>query len=137
MFILRLKDIDYYPETEWTIGDVMAKRRVLMCEEPIISRKITRLDLWLSDRPEVTLEEIDQIWIRMLLVSSIQYELEQDPEQRGTILLAVREHFEEFRRLPEKWQARMRPGWLPWFEVLNREEREWEELAMEECSGRA
>jgi hypothetical protein len=135
VYIFRIRDIDYYPEEEWDLRSVLAKRRILMCDEPIISAKITRIDLWLSEQPDLTVEEIGQIWMRMLLVSSLQYELERDPEQRASILLAVREHFDEFRKLPEKWQQHMRPAWLPWFEALNREEREWEELG--ECHGTA
>ena len=136
-FILRIRDIDYYPEEEWDLRSVLAKRRTLMCTEPIISSKITRLDLWLSEQPGLTLEEIGQIWMRMLIVSSIEYGLERDPEQKHSLLLIMREHFDAFRKLPEKWQEPIRPAWLPWFDVLDREEREWDELAREECRGTA
>ena len=130
MFILRLKDIDYYPETEWTIGDVMAKRRVLLCDEPITSDKITRLDLWLARQPKLPLEVVGQVWSRMMLVSSMLYEMEKDPEQKHSLLLALREHFDEFKELPEKWQENMRPSWLGWLDTLRREE-------LEACRGTA
>src|SRR5262249_60489901 len=106
----RIRDIDYYPQSEWDLGSVLAKRRALMCNEPIISSAITRLDLWLCDQPELTLQEIEDIWTRMMIVSSLMYELEKDSEQRHTILVAVREHFDEFKKLPEKWQERVRRG---------------------------
>jgi len=86
MYIFRLRDIDWYPQSEWDLRSVLAKRRALLCEEPIISSKITRLDLWLSEQRELTLEEIGQIWMRMLIVSSIEYGLERDPEQKHSAM---------------------------------------------------
>jgi hypothetical protein len=120
--ILRCRDIDYYPQEEWDLGEVLAKRRALMCEEPIISSNITRLDVWLLNHPGLTLEELGQIWVRAMLASSILYQLEKDPDQKHSMLLSLKEDFDEFRKLPEKWQENMRPYWLPWLNVLNVEE---------------
>ena len=128
--ILRLRDPDQWPVEKWDIASVYAKRRALMVEDPIHSSKITRLDLWLLDQPDLPVDVAGQIWVRMMLASSIIYEIEQDPEYKHQMLLVLREHFDEFRKLPEKWQERMRPYWLPWLDVLNREERE-------ECCGTA
>jgi hypothetical protein len=125
--IFRLRDVDHYPQEEWDIGSVLAKRRALMIEEPIISSKITRLDLWLLDQPDLTLQEAGEIWTRTMIVSLMLYQLEKDRGQRRSILLSLREHFEEFKNLPEKWQENMRLFWLPWLNVLNGEESEWEE----------
>lgn len=129
--ILRLRDTDYYPEEEWDLGSVLAKRRALMCDIPIISTDITELDVWLLRQPNLPLEVLGQIWVRTMVCLPIMYTQENDPETRRAMLLSLREHFEEFKLLPENWQEQMRPCWLPWFDVLKREER------LGECNGSA
>jgi hypothetical protein len=129
--ILRLRDTDYYPQEEWDIGSVLAKRRALMCDIPIISTDITELDVWLLRQPDLPLEILGQIWMRTMLCLPIMYKQENDPEVRRSMLLSLRDSFEEFKLLPENWQEQMRPCWLPWLDVLRREER------LEGCNGSA
>jgi hypothetical protein len=51
------------------------------------------------------------------------------------MLLRLREHYREFRQLPERIQEVLRPLWLEWVEVLKEEERELE--LRESCYGSA
>jgi hypothetical protein len=129
-YILRLRNTDYYPQEEWDLGSVLAKRRALLCDIPIISSDITELDLWLLRQPDLPLEILGQIWVLTMVCLPIMYKQENDPEVRRSMLLSLREGFEEFKLLPENWQEHMRPCWLPWLDVLNSEE-------MEECRGSA
>jgi hypothetical protein len=131
VYIIRLRDTDYYPEEQWDIGSVLAKRRALLCDIPIISSDITELDLWLLRQPNLPLEILVQIWMRTMLCLPIMYKQETDPERRRSMLLSLRQSFEEFNLLPENWQEQMRPCWLPWLDVLNSEERR------EGCNGSA
>jgi hypothetical protein len=129
--ILRLRDTDYYPEEEWDLGSVLAKRRALLCDTPIISTDITELDLWLLRQPNLPIEILGMIWVRTMVCMPILYTQETDPEVRRATLLSLRDHFEQFKLWPEKWQEQLRPCWLPWFDVLKREER------LEGCNGSA
>jgi hypothetical protein len=50
--VIRLRDIDYYPQEEWDIASVLAKRRWLIKTLPIQSPEITKIDDWLLKQPD-------------------------------------------------------------------------------------
>jgi len=111
----RLRDIDYYPQEEWDIGSVLAKRRWLIKTLPINSSEITKLDEWLVKQPDLHPDDMLDIWSRTLYCFWLAY---RDPEidklTKHLILLAFKEEFEEFCCLSEFDQERLWPNWSIW-----------------------
>jgi hypothetical protein len=113
---------------------VWKMRQKLMRTTPIVNKEISRLDRWLLERPKLPLAVSYQIWTRLMLVSSIEYEREENPVKKHMTLLELRDHYDWFRELPEKWQEALRPHWLEWLDVLQTEN---EKHDLEEIDGAA
>jgi hypothetical protein len=56
--VIRLRDIDHYPQEQWDIGSVLAKRRWLIKSQPINSPEITKIDDWLMKQPDLYPEDM-------------------------------------------------------------------------------
>ena len=112
---IRIRDIDRYPQEEWDIGSVLAKRRWLIKTLPINSPEITKLDVWLLKQPDLYPEDVLDIWSRTLYCFWLAY---RDPDidnlTKHFILLALKEEFEEFCCLSEFDQERLWPNWSRW-----------------------
>jgi len=131
-FILSCKDIDYYPQEEWDLGSVLAKRRALLYTEPL-SSKVMRCNKWLCERTdELTFSELIDIWSHsMWCVYCCYQDPECDRELQHEILLNLRKHFHEYLKLPERYQEKFWPMWSFWYG------RFLAELAEEEECGHA
>ena len=102
-------------------------RKELLRTKPIMSEHITRLDNWLIKEPSLPLAAVCQIWTRIMWASACDYEQEQDPLIKHFTLLEIREHFQDFCQLSERWQEALGPPWMTWLDVLNSEEEKWEQ----------
>jgi hypothetical protein len=121
--VIRLRDIDHYPQEEWDIGSVLAKRRWLIKTLPINSPEITKLDVWLLKQPDLYPEDVLDIWSRTLYCFWLAY---RDPDidnlTKHFILLALKEEFEDFCRLSEFDQERLWPNFSRWRATFKVEE---------------
>jgi hypothetical protein len=101
-------------------------RKELIWSVPLPDPRITRLDMQLIEHPLTDLSLLFEIYSRLMYVSAATYAVEATPEEKGWMLLMLRDHYREFRKAPERCQEVLRPLWLDWVEVLNEEERELE-----------
>jgi hypothetical protein len=108
-------------------------RQELVWSVPIVDQRITRLDMQLINHPLTSLPLLFEIYSRLLFVGAVIYEHGATSEEKRKILLQLRWHFDEFRKIPEWVQELLRPTWLTWNEVLNGEE----ERLKERANGRA
>jgi len=113
--VIRIRDIDYYPQEEWDYGSVLAKRRWYIKTLPINSPEITKLDVWLLNQPDLHPDDMIDIWSRTMYCFWLAY---RDPEvdklTKHFMLLALKEEFEEYCRLSEFDQERLWPNWAKW-----------------------
>jgi hypothetical protein len=107
---------------------VWKMRQKLMRTTPIVNKEITRLDRWLIKQPKLPFAVTYQIWTRMMWVSAIEYEREENPVKKHLTLLSLRDHFEDFCELPDRVQEPLRPLWLEWLDVLQCEEDKLKEV---------
>ena len=123
--IFRLRDPDYYPQDEWDIGSVLAKRRWLIKTLPIQSPEITKLDDWLMKQPDLYPEDVIDIWSRTMYCFWLAYrDPEVDRQTKHFMLLMLKEQFEEFCQLSEFDQERLWPNWARWRATFLTEEME-------------
>jgi len=128
--ILRIKDPQWYPPQCWDTLGVLSQRRDLIETEPLASEKITELDLFLVKQPDTPMSALVQIWARaMHIFLDIYLDPDADDEVKHYVLLMLKEHYEEYKRMPQRAQDCLAPVWGSWHAALL---VEWEE-----CSGTA
>ena len=88
-----------------------------------MSRKLTKIDDWLIQQPNLPARVVAQIYTRMMWVTAVEYEQEKDPMRKHLWLLSIRDHYEIWRELPKALQDAMDPYWATWLDVLNTEEQ--------------
>ena len=102
---------------------VLAHRKSLMWTKPIMSEEITRLDKWLVHQPKLPLKDMIEIWSRAMYCDWVFYG-DADRELKHLMLLRLREHYREFKTLPQRWQEALSPMWEWWAAEFFDEEME-------------
>jgi hypothetical protein len=107
------------------------RRNELMWKVPIISERITRIDMWLLlQQPlRVPIKTVLDIHWRACYCAALFYEDTKHPAVRHRMLVALRKHYAEWMQLPEKWRERTGDPFAVWRDVLEEEENEFRECA--------
>lgn len=124
------KIIKILPKASWvgTPGEVkcvIAHREELMHKLPIMSDEITRLDIWLLEQPKIPIKTSIEIWSRFMYCNWLFYG-DAHPELKHLMLLRLRDHFQEFQKLPPRAQEVLWPMWEMWRLQLIEENEEAE-----------
>jgi hypothetical protein len=105
-------------------------RKALLHTVPITHPDITDVEQRLLDHPCTDMQMRFNILARCIWVSALLYDHEYaGPLLKDQMLLAIREHFHAYQKLPERWQDALAPMWANWLDVLNDEESRWKEAA--------
>jgi len=109
------------------VAHVIKLRVELMRTVPITDHRITQLDCWLLVNTRLPTQLLVSIYSRVLWVSAVEYEIEKDREAKHFRLQALKRWHEEYRAAPEIIKELLAPFWLTWADVLNTEEKKYEE----------
>jgi hypothetical protein len=88
-----------------------------------MSRKLTKIDDWLIQQPNLPARVVAQIYTRMMWVTAVEYEQEKDPIRKHLRLLSIRDDYDLWCELPKALRDAMDPYWATWLDVLNTEEQ--------------
>jgi hypothetical protein len=105
-------------------AELRRMRQELIWSVPITDQRITELDTHLIEHPLTSLPLLFEIYYRLLYVGAVIYEFGASPDEKRRMLLSLREHYHEFRRMPEPIQEILQHMWLEWVDVLQCEEEE-------------
>jgi hypothetical protein len=109
---------------DWGLEIVRKKRKALIRSVPIMSDEITKLDNWLVTQPHLPLRDLIDIWARSTHVDWVKYG-DASPDLKHLILLRLEGCFEEFQKLPPRWQKKLWPIWERWrAEFMDQEQEE-------------
>ncbi len=94
-------------ELEEIITSEFLKRQDLMRKSPIMDERITRIDAWLLQQ-NPPLDVLIAIWSRANYVEGVLYG-DASAEQKHLTLLNLRECYQAFQKLPQRWQEALWP----------------------------
>jgi hypothetical protein len=110
--ILRIRDARYHPQDLWDTLGTLGTRRDLLETESIFSPNITFIDAWLVKQPDVPLSALIQIWSRcMYCFLDIYLDPDVDDDTKHRLLLHMKAHWQEYRRMPQRVQDLLAPMW--------------------------
>ena len=117
--ILRIKDPQWYPPYCWDTLGVLSTRRDLLETGSIFSHEITKLDAFLIKQSDVPLHELVRIWARaQYIFLDVYLDPDIDNEIKHRVLLHMKAHYEEYRRMPQRVQDLLAPMWGSWHSAL-------------------
>jgi hypothetical protein len=109
---------------------ILSLRRELLWEVPITSAQITLCDYYLAKHPRTDIRDLIDIVYRNMFVQSIMFDyIKDEPVARVGMLCAVHRQLEEWMALPERIRKCLGNPFLPWEELLAKEEEEEKERA--------
>ncbi|MFZ2079912.1 MAG: hypothetical protein WAV38_25350 [Xanthobacteraceae bacterium] len=112
--------IDY----DWGLDLVLKKRKALLHSVPIMSDQLTEIDKWLSTQPGLPIKVYCDIWTRAMMIDYLLFD-DLTPAQKRFSLIRLRDHFEDFCRLPPRIQKKLWPMWERWHaQFIEEEEQE-------------
>ena len=106
---------------DWGLEIVLKKRKELVRTAPLMSEELTEIDKWLSTQSGLPLKIYCDIWSRAMYIDFLLFD-DLTPGQKHHSLIRLRDHFEQFCRLPPRLQKRLWPMWERWRAEFEMEE---------------
>jgi hypothetical protein len=104
---------------------ILKLRHKLLWEVPITSAQITMCDYYLVSHPRTDIRLLIDIFLRNQFVQYLMFDhIKEEPVSRVMMLFSVKDALEEFMALPERVRECLGNPFLPWQELLVREEEE-------------
>jgi hypothetical protein len=104
---------------------ILKLRHKLLWEVPITSAQITMCDVYLASHPRTDIRLLIDIVYRNLFVQAIMFGyIKDEPVSRVKMLCLVHRQLEDWMALPERYRECLGNPFLPWQELLAREEEE-------------
>lgn len=108
----------------WGLAGILKERKKLMRTSSIMNPEITKIDNWLVTQ-SLSLRDLIDIWSRANYCLLGMYQ-DAEPEIKQELLLMIEGAYEEFLKLPIRWQQKLWPMWANWAAVFAVEEEEEE-----------